>query len=108
MLLSDLVTLAWLKIPREAPNLPRLRLAADAFAAARPSVELIGRLTDILVSLRSEGAVSETDLYELRYGTEAHVVLMHKVHIEERSLDAPTVVEILEALNPGLVSKLKL
>lgn len=96
MLLSDIVTMAWLKLPREAPDLPRLRIAADAYAASNPSNELIGRLTDVLVSLKARGAVSDADLYELRYGTEAHVVLLRKVHVDEREVDEPTVLEVLE------------
>lgn len=35
MSLADLVTLAWLKQPRTAPGLPKLRIAADCFAAVR-------------------------------------------------------------------------
>ena len=93
---SDLVTIAWLKCPRELPDLPKLRLAADAFAAARPSRVLIERYTEVLLDLRGRGTISEAELYDLRYATEAHKILMSKTHGDESKVDQPTVIEILE------------
>jgi hypothetical protein len=93
---SDLVTMAWLKKPRDAPNLPRLRLAADAYAASRPSPVLIERYTDVLMELRGRGNVSDAELSELRYATEAHTILMSKTRGDADRVDEPTVIEILE------------
>jgi hypothetical protein len=93
---NDIVTLAWLKCPAEVPDLPRLRLAADAFAATRPSRVLMDRYTDVLVDLRSKDEISEKDLYEMRYATEAHAILMQRTRGDESRLDEPTVIDMIE------------
>jgi uncharacterized membrane protein len=93
---TDIVTLAWLKCPREIPDLPRLRLAADAYAAARPSRILVEKYTDVLVDLRDRRQISEADLYEMRYATEAHTILMQRTYGNEDRLDEPTVLEIIQ------------
>jgi hypothetical protein len=94
---TDIVTLAWLKCPSDIPNLPRLRLAADAYAAARPSRVLVEKYTEVLIQLRDRQQISENDLYEMRYATEAHTILMAKTYGDEDRLDEPTVIDIIES-----------
>jgi hypothetical protein len=93
--LTDLVTLAWLKKPRSAPDLPRLRIAADCFAAIQPSAGLIRRYVEEASKLEKAGAISADDLYELRYGVESRRILMQRTLGSPAAVDAEKVREVL-------------
>jgi hypothetical protein len=96
MSLADLVTLAWLKQPRVAPELPKLRIAADCFAAVRPSEALIARYSAEADALRKKGAITDEDVHELRYDVEARRILTRRVHGEAKNVTPEILRETLE------------
>ena len=67
----DLTWIAWLKLPTAAPDLPRLQVIADSFAALNPPRSSRVRYTDQIARLREKGEVSEEDFHILRYSIEA-------------------------------------
>jgi hypothetical protein len=72
----DLTWIAWLKLPTAAPDLPRLQVIADSFAALNPPEELWGKYTSQIARLREQGEVSGEDFHILRYSIEARRALL--------------------------------
>lgn len=103
--LADLVTLAWLKRPRTAPDLPRLRIAADCYATIQPSAGLVRRYVEEAAKLRSSGVISDEDLYELRYGAESRRILMVKTKGSADAVNAEAIRDILEKRNRSIEAR---
>jgi hypothetical protein len=74
----DLTTLAWLKLPTAPPDLPRLQIIADSYAALNPSEELWQKYTRKITKLRERGDVSTEEFHLLRYSIEARRALLAK------------------------------
>jgi hypothetical protein len=72
----DLTTIAWIKIPTAPPDLPRLQVIADSFAALNPSDELWRKYTNEISRLRKRGDVSTEEFHVLRYSMEARRALL--------------------------------
>jgi hypothetical protein len=72
----DLTWIAWLKLPTAAPDLPRLQIIADSFAALNPSDELWRRYTSEIARLRDQGEVTTEEFHVLRYSIEARRALL--------------------------------
>ncbi len=94
--LCDLTTLAWLKQPRSAPDLPKLRIAADCFAAVRPSEALIARYTTEAEALRVAGTITEHDVHELRYDVQARQIMMRRTLGSANNVTPKTILDTLE------------
>jgi hypothetical protein len=94
--LADLVTLAWLKQPRVAPELPKLRIAADCFAAIRPSEALIARYSAEADKLQQRGEISEQDVHELRYDVESRAIMTRRTLGVVSNVTPETIHETLE------------
>ena len=71
-----LTTIAWLKKPVEASDLPRKRMIADSYAAMNPSGSLWRKYLEEIERLQVNGKISEDDYAMLRYSTTARNVLM--------------------------------
>lgn len=71
-----LSTLLWVKEPTTAPDLPRLQVLADCYAALSPSASLWSRISDEIERLASRGEISDDSIALLRYSHEAEQALM--------------------------------
>jgi hypothetical protein len=71
-----LTTLAWLKKPHKAPELPRKVLIANCYAALQPSDRLWRSYVDKATELQAQGDISEDEFYLLRFSVEAREILM--------------------------------
>jgi hypothetical protein len=71
-----LATLAWLKCPDDAPELPKKVLIASCSAAYQPSDSLWRSYLDRIDQLRKEGSLTDDDYAVLRYSMEARRILM--------------------------------
>jgi hypothetical protein len=91
-----LATLAWLKQPLEAPELPRKRILADCFAALNPSEALWTRYLAEIDRLKRDGGISEEDYHLLRYSSEARDALMGRTLGDASTFSGGLVEEILE------------
>jgi hypothetical protein len=91
-----LATLAWLKQPLGAPELPRKRILADCFAALNPSEALWVRYLAEIDRLKREGDITEEDYYLLRYSSEARVALMDRTLGDVSAFSGGLVEEVLE------------
>jgi hypothetical protein len=103
--LADLVTLAWLKKPRAVPQLPRLRIAADCYAAIQPPAGVVRRYVEEATKLFARGEITGDDLYELRYTPESRRILMMKTKGIADAVNATVVSDILKERNRQIEAK---
>jgi hypothetical protein len=89
-------TLAWLKNPASAPQLPRQRIIADSYAAVNPSDALWRRYLNEIDRLQESGNISEDDYHLLRYSTEAKIALMELTFGDDEVFVTGTVEQILD------------
>ena len=99
-----LANLLWLKDPVAAPDLPRKRLLADAFAAMRPSESLWAAYLTEIAKLEETQSVSADDYYILRYSLASKAVLMDLTDGDEEAFTEGTTLEILEVLKDSMVA----
>ncbi len=71
-----LATLAWLKSPTRAPELPRKRLIASCHTSYQPSESLWRKYLARISQLQEEGTIGDDDYMVLRFSTEARRMLM--------------------------------
>jgi hypothetical protein len=71
-----LATVAWLKRPLQAPDLPRKQIIADCYAALRPEGRLWARYLEEIEALRQRGELSNDHFVALRYSVDARRALM--------------------------------
>jgi len=88
--------LLWLKNPTRAPDLPRRRLIADAYAAMEPPEALWKAYLVEIARLEERGEVSADDYLLLRHSVSAKVALMEITKGEPSVFTQGTVAEILE------------
>lgn len=74
--MSPFTTMVWVRQPLDAPDLPKSRVIADAFAAMRPSPELWRAFNAEIDKLKSEGGISPGLAYQLRVSFESEQALM--------------------------------
>ncbi|MEX1207451.1 MAG: hypothetical protein WEE36_02430 [Acidimicrobiia bacterium] len=96
MVMRDLATLAWLKNPAEAPDLPRKRVLADSYAALEPGNDLWKAYLDEIERLQSSGDVTAADYALLRYSLEAKTALMVETQGLSEAFAPGTVQEVLD------------
>ena len=99
-----LASLLWLKDPVAAPELPRKRLLADAYAAMRPSERLWAAYLTEIAKLEETHTVSADDYYILRYSLASKAVLMDLTDGDEEVFTEGTALEILEILKDSMVA----
>lgn len=93
---EDLATLVWLKRPLDAPDLPRLRIIADCYAALEPGNDLWAKYLDEVDKLKERGSITEDDFFVLRYSLDAKQALMDRTFGSADRVSAEVVEEVLE------------
>lgn len=76
MLDHTMATLLWVKSPSAAPDLPRMQVIADCYAAMSPSGHLWSLISTEIDRLDQRGEISEDSIAMLRYSHEAEQALM--------------------------------
>lgn len=99
--------LLWLKGPTDAPDLPKMRLIADAYAAMEPSDQLWRSYLLEIAKLEARGSVSADDYLLLRHSVAAKAALMHLTKGEQTAFSEGTVSEILEMAKRNLRADLE-
>jgi hypothetical protein len=89
-------TLAWLKRPMTAPDLPMNLVLADAYAALNPPEHLWREYVKEINKLEGDGTVSSDDCHLLRYSPAAKEALMGITVGGSRAYLEGSVPEILE------------
>jgi hypothetical protein len=93
-----LTQLLWLKKPLSAPNLPRKRIIADAFAAMQPDEQLWRKYLDELTKQKDRKDITLEQYYELRYSLHVEMALMERTRGEIDAFTQGTVTEILQMI----------
>lgn len=93
----DLATLAWLKRPLQAPDLPRKQIIADCYAALRPEGRLWARYLEEIEALRHRGELSNDHFVALRYSVDARRALMDTTLGDPEAISGTTVHAVLSA-----------
>jgi VIT1/CCC1 family predicted Fe2+/Mn2+ transporter len=103
----DLTWIAWLKLPTAAPDLPRLQVIADSFAALNPPEELWSKYTSQIARLRERGNVSDEDFHILRYSMEARRALQSQTLGDADVFTEGSVPAILAAARTEITAELR-
>lgn len=90
-----MTTLAWLKDPAGAVDLPRKQMIADSSAAMDPPEHLWRKYLQEAERLRKSGFISEVDFTFLRYSMEARQALMTITFGDSEVFTEGTVPEVL-------------
>ena len=102
---SELATVAWLKKPAVAPNLPRKQLIADCYAASYPSDDLWTKYLDEIDRLESQDSFSDEMYYALRYSVEARRLLMDITSGETGTVNPQTIGRVLDGVKRTLTAE---
>jgi hypothetical protein len=97
-----LTNLLWLKMPMQAPDLPRKRIIAASFAAAQPDEQLWQRYLAEINKLKEDKTVSAEDYFLLRHSLQARAALMEVTLGDDDSFATGTVQEILEIVRTDI------
>lgn len=100
----DLATLAWLKKPTAAPDLPRRQIIADVVSALQPSDALWMRYLEELERVREASDLSSEDYFLLRYSDEARDILMSRTLGQPEELGADTVSSVLARIKQSIIA----
>lgn len=90
-------SILWMQNPSVAPDLPRARLLADAYAAIRPSEELMQKYLKAIAEERDRGALTPEDYALLRYSTGTRRTLMQLTQGDDEAFSEGTVRGVLDA-----------
>lgn len=88
--------LLWLKNPTRAPDLPRRRLIADAYAALQPPEQLWKAYLAEIARMEERGDVGANDYLLLRYSVSTKSALMDITKGDASVFTQGTVAEVLE------------
>lgn len=92
---TQLGTIAWLKKPMAAPDLPRRQIVADCVAALEPGDRLWEQFLDVLEQSKQQGGVAEEDYALLRYTMSARRALVEETLGDVRDVTLGSVPSIL-------------
>ena len=105
-----LANLLWLKNPTHSPNLPRLLVVANAFAATQPPLKLWKKYLEEISKLEEEGQVTEEEYFALRHTLTAKAALMGISSGEEDQFSKDSLPDIrdksIEAIRAPVSSEL--
>jgi len=105
---TTLTTVLWLKRPLAAPNLPRKRIIADAFAAMQPDQSLMRRYLQAIDRIQTDPKVRAADDYFLlRYSSFARSALMELTQGDDAAFTDATVAEVLESVRRRIEGELR-
>jgi hypothetical protein len=102
-----LTNLLWLKLPMEAPDLPRKRIIAACYAATQPDDALWGRYLSEIQKLRTSETVSADDYFLLRHSLQARSALMDLTLGDEKAFASGTIPEILNVVRADIQRELQ-
>jgi hypothetical protein len=102
---DTLTTLAWLKQPTAAPDLPRLQVIADCYAAMRPPEALWEKYRDQIKRIGERGEISPDDCHLLRYSDEARRALMLETHGDPEVFTEGTIHQVLDRAHTNATSE---
>jgi hypothetical protein len=91
----SLTNLAWLRLPLQAPDVPRLELIAECHVLMRPPEELWQLYVVEVNRLYKNGTVSESDHAILKYSLEAQDELMRLTRGSDANFNVSTVPYVL-------------
>lgn len=97
-----IATLAWLKKPQKAPDLPHNVIIADCYAALSPSDALWLKYIEEVENLRVRDDISEEDYYVLRFSSHARDALMDVTLGEPEVITEGTVREVLRRAHEAI------
>lgn len=95
MLENQLTTIAWLKSPRAAPDLPRKQILSDCYAALNPGDSLWKKYLTEVDRLRGNKTLTDEDYLILRYSVDAQRALMSRTLGVPEAFTTGTVEEVL-------------
>lgn len=99
----SLANIAWLKAPLGAPDLPRLEVLANCYAAMEPPPNIWKKYLDEVDRLRKDGRISPEDHEILRFSIQARDELMDVVLGETEQISASTVQDVMNKVKADLV-----
>lgn len=100
-------TLAWLKKPMAAPDLPENIVSATCYAALNPPDMLWRMYLEEVEELSNGQRITDEDYYLLRFSSEARTLLMDKTLGNYEAYAEGTVIEILEHTKENIRSGLR-
>ena len=92
---DDFTTLLWLRQSLDAPDLPRQRLLADAYAALEPG-RVWTKFLDEIEKLRAQNELSEDDYVFFRYSLDAKNALMQETLGEASRMSSAVVHKVVK------------
>lgn len=98
-------TLVWLNQPLAAPDLPRERIIADAYAAMNPSDQLWREFNSEIERLRQSENISEEDAHILRLGEESKRALMDETFGDDDAYTEGTALQVLDRAREGMTKE---
>lgn len=101
-----LTNLLWLKLPMQAPDLPRKRIIAACFAATQPDDGLWQRYLAEIQKLKATETVTPDDYFLLRHSLQARAALMDLTLGDEKAFAGGTVQEILDLVRADIQREL--
>lgn len=99
----SLANIAWLKAPLGAPDLPRLEVIADCFAALEPPPGLWSRYVEEIDKLEERGSITADEHEVLKQSVKARDELMNLTLGSEGAFSAGTVTTILSRVKAEMV-----
>jgi hypothetical protein len=103
----QIATLAWLKKPTAAPDLPMKYVIAGSYAAFVPTEDLWHRYLDELARLEASGQISEQDYVLLRHNMAAKSLLVRETHGRPDAFTTDTVPVILRKTKEAIAAELR-
>ena len=102
-----MATLAWLKKPMAAPDLPMKYVIAGSYAAFTPNDELWQHYLDELARLQAAGEISVDDYALLRYNITARSALMTETRGRPDAFSSGTIPIVLERARQAIADELR-
>ena len=102
MLDTALTAQLWVRSPHPEPELPRKLVIANSYAALNPGPELWERWIRHIQRLRKRGEVSDEQVQNLVYHSQAKSALFEVTHGDPGAIDETTVGEVLERFEAEL------
>jgi hypothetical protein len=100
-----LTNVMWLKMPMQAEDLPRKKIIAACFAAARPDERLWNGYLAEIDKLEKVGNITADDYYLLRHSLQARDVLMEVTLGEEAAFSEGTIQQVLDEVKRNIVKE---
>lgn len=101
----SLANIAWLKAPLGAPDLPRLEVLANCYAAMEPPLHVWRKYVDEIDRLKKAGRISAEDHEILRFSLQARDELMDRMLVDGEQVSAMTVEQVMGHVKAEMVKE---